>query len=79
VNLHADILARAEGTTHAGEMEPHAFRWEIETGRQLFEIRVEPLGGDEEVDAAVGGSTRRSPSISPARPGAGLGTVRRTP
>src|SRR6202165_2416621 len=55
MDLHADILARAEGATHTREMQAHAFRWEIEAGRQLFEIRMEPLRGDEEVDAAIGG------------------------
>src|SRR5712691_5677865 len=54
VDLHADILARAEGATHAGEMEAHALGWQIEAGGQLFEIRMQPLGGDEEVHAAGG-------------------------
>src|SRR5438094_4151545 len=55
MDLHADILARPEGAADAGEVKAHLFRWQIEARGQLLEIRVQPLGRDEEIDAAVGG------------------------
>src|SRR6266550_2298405 len=60
MDLHTDILARAEGAADAGEVEAHLFRWQIEARGQLLEIGVQPLGRDEEIDAAVGGGNRQA-------------------
>src|SRR5438067_2844417 len=60
MDLHADILARAEGAADAGEVEAYLCRWQIEAGGQLLEIGVQPLRGDEEIDATVGGGNRQA-------------------
>src|SRR5947208_7242364 len=67
MDLHADVLAGPEGPAHAGEMEPDFLRGQPEAGRQLLQVGVEPLGGDEELDASVGGGHGET----------GLGTERR--
>src|SRR5438105_322883 len=39
-------------------MQPDFFRGEVEAGCKLLQVRVQPLGSDEQVDAAVGGRHR---------------------
>jgi hypothetical protein len=53
VDVEAQVLAGAERPAHAGEGEPHPLGLEAEAGSDLVAVDVQPLGGDEEVDAAV--------------------------
>src|SRR5467141_4487026 len=53
VDLHADVLAGAEGTAHPREVKTHLLRKEVEAGGELLEIGMQPLGGDEQVDSTV--------------------------
>ncbi len=53
VDLHRDVLAAAEGTADAGERHAHLLLGQAEDGGDLPEVRVQPLGGDVEVDTAV--------------------------
>src|SRR5207237_10423190 len=56
MDLHTDILARAEGAADAGEVEAYLCRWQIEAGGQLLEIGVQSMGLDVEiVDDCSGG------------------------
>src|SRR5260370_41348503 len=55
VDLHAHILAGAEGAAHSREMKGHFRSREVEAGGELLEIGVQPLRRDEEVDTAVRG------------------------
>ena len=59
MNLHAEILAGAEGATNPRQMQPDFFRRQVEAGGKLLQVRVQPLGGDEQVDAAVRGRHRQ--------------------
>ena len=54
MDLHADVFAGAERAAHAREVKAHLFRREVEAGGELLEIGVQPLRGDEQVDAAIG-------------------------
>ena len=53
MDLHVEVLARPEGAADARQMDPHLLLGEPEARRDLLPVHVEPLGGDEEVDAAV--------------------------
>ncbi len=53
MDLHRDVLAAAEGTADAGERHAHLLRRQAQDRGDLLEVRVQPLGGDVEVDAAV--------------------------
>ena len=53
VDLHRQVLAAAERTADAGEMDPHLLRRETQAGRDLVAVDVQPLGGDVDVDAAL--------------------------
>ena len=53
MDVEAQVLAGAERPAHAGEGEPHPLGLEAEAGSDLVAVDVQPLGGDEEVDAAV--------------------------
>lgn len=53
VDLHGEVLAAAEGAAHAGHGEADLLQREAEGVGRLPLVDVEPLGGEEEVDAAV--------------------------
>ena len=46
VNVHAQVLPGAERTAHATEVEANFLAREVETGRNLFLVDVQPLGSD---------------------------------
>jgi len=60
MDLHADILARAKGAAHPGEVEAHFLGRQGEAGPELLLVGVEPLGRDEQVDATIGGRHREA-------------------
>ena len=64
VDLHGDVLARAERAADAGERDPHLVRREPERGRDLVAVGVQPLGGHGELDAAVR-ARDREPGLRP--------------
>ena len=53
VDLHREILAAAERSAHAGQMDAHLLGREAEAGRDLVAIDVQPLRGHVDVDAAL--------------------------
>ena len=53
VHLHRQILAAAERTTDAGEMDAHLRELEVEAGRDLRAVDVQPLGRHIDVDTAL--------------------------
>ncbi len=53
VDLHRDVLAATEGTADARERHTDLLRREAEDRGDLLEVRVQPLGGDVQLDAAV--------------------------
>lgn len=53
VDLHRQVLTAAEGTADTGERHPDLVLGQAEYGRDLAQIRVQPLRGDVQVDAAV--------------------------
>ena len=53
VDLHGQVLASTECSSHAGEVDPHLLRFEAEARRDLIAVDVEPLGRDVDVDAAL--------------------------
>jgi hypothetical protein len=60
VDLHRQVLAAAERAADAGERHPDLVLGQAEDGRDLAEVRVQPLGGDVEVHAAVLGRDREA-------------------
>ena len=58
MDLHRDVLAAAERAADAGEREAHLVLGQVERRRDLVAVDVQPLGRDEEVDAAVLGGHR---------------------
>ena len=55
MDLHVEVLARAERAADAGERDPHLLLGQVEARRDLLPVDVQPLRDDVEVDAAVGG------------------------
>jgi hypothetical protein len=53
VQLHREILARAERAADAGQHEPHAVRRQPQAGRDLVAVEVQPLRRDVQLDAPV--------------------------
>jgi hypothetical protein len=53
VDLEADVLAGAERAADAGEGEVDLLERQPEAGGHLGVVDVEPLGGDQQLDAAV--------------------------
>lgn len=53
VDLHRQVLAAAEGAADAGERHPDLVLGQAEDGGDLLEVRVQPLGGDVQLDATV--------------------------
>ena len=53
MDLQRQVLAGPEGAADAGQRDPHLFRGQAQAGRHLLLVDVQPLGGDEQVDAAV--------------------------
>lgn len=60
VDLHRDVLAAAEGPADAGERHTDLVLGQAEDGGDLAEVRVQPLGGDVQLDAAVLGGHREA-------------------
>lgn len=60
VDLHRDVLATAEGTADAGERHAHLLLGQAEDRGDLFEVGVQPLGGDVQLDTAVLGRHREA-------------------
>ena len=58
--MQADVLARAERAADTGEREPHLLLGEPEARGHLVAVVVQPLGRDDEVDAAVVGGDRQA-------------------
>ena len=52
MHVHGQVLAPAERAADARELEPDPVRREPERRADLALVDVQPLGGDEEVDAA---------------------------
>ena len=63
--MQADVFPRAERAAHAPEGEPHQFLGQAETLRHLLPIVVQPLGGHDQVDAAVVGRESPGPPRDP--------------
>ena len=63
-DLHRDVLAPAERAADAGEREAHLLDRQVEAGRDLVAVDVQPLRRDPEVDAAVLGR-HREPGLRP--------------
>ena len=53
MGLHRDILAAAERPTDARKLKAHLRRRQIQRSRNLTLVRMQPLSGDVEIDAAV--------------------------
>lgn len=53
VDLHGQVLAATEGAADAGQRHAHLVLGQAEDRGDLLEVRVQPLGGDVQVDAAV--------------------------
>ena len=53
VDLHREVLAAAEGPTHAGEVDANLLGLEAEARRDLVPVDVEPLRRDVDVDAPL--------------------------
>ena len=64
MDLHREVLAAAERAADAAEHEPHLLRRQVERGGELVAVHVQPLGGDEQVHAAVLGR-HREPGLGP--------------
>lgn len=60
VDLHRQVLAPAERAADTGECHADLVLGQAEHGRDLLEVRVQPLGRDVELDAAVLGGDRES-------------------
>ena len=64
MQLHREILARAERAADAGQDHVHAVGRQPEPGRDLVAIDMEPLGRDVQLDAAVAVGDRQ-PGLRP--------------
>ena len=64
VGLHRDVLAPAERAADAGEREAHLLHRQVQAGRDLVAVDVQPLRRDPQVDAAVLGR-HREPGLRP--------------
>ena len=53
MDLHREVLATAERSADAGEMEAHLLGGEPEARCNLIAVDVQPLRGDVDVDAAL--------------------------
>ena len=53
VDLHGQVLAGAEGAAHAGQGVIRTRSGQVEAGRQLVAVDVQPLGRDVQVDPAL--------------------------
>ena len=60
MDVHVDVLTRAERAADAGEGDPDELLGQAEARRDLRPVHVQPLGRDVEVDAAVLGRDRES-------------------
>ena len=53
MNLQADVFSRTERTANATECESNLFEWQTKTGCNLFLVFMQPLCGDEHLDACA--------------------------
>ncbi len=53
VDLHGQVLTPAERAAHTGQVDAHLLGREVEAGRDLVAIDVEPLRRDVDVDPAL--------------------------
>src|SRR5712691_2864251 len=60
VDVHGQVFATAERAADAREGEPDLLGREVERGADLALIDVQPLGGDEQVDAALAVGNREA-------------------
>ena len=60
MDLHGQVLARAERAADAGQHQPHLVFWQAEAGRDLRLVHVQPLGGHVQLDPAVLGGHRQA-------------------
>ena len=65
MDLHRDVLAPAERAADAAERQPHALGRQVEAGRDLVAVDVQPLRRDVQLDAAR--RRRAPPGPTPAR------------
>ena len=65
VHLQADVLPRTERAAHSPERQPHLLRAEIEARGDLGAILVQPLRGDEQLDAGTTGIGQRQRGLQP--------------
>jgi hypothetical protein len=66
VDLHAHVLPRAERPAGPREEQPDLVLGQVQAGRELLAVDVEPLRRDEQVDPAVLGG-HRHPGLGPER------------
>ena len=60
MDLHGQVLTRAERTADAGQHQPHLVFWHAEADRDLRLVHVQPLGGHVQLDPAVLGGHREA-------------------
>lgn len=60
MDLHRQVLAAAERPAHASQRQADLLQRQVEDGRHLLAVHVQPLGGDVQVDAAVLGGHREA-------------------
>jgi hypothetical protein len=66
MDLHAHVLASPERPTHSGQVKADLVLRDVEAGRDLLTVHVEPLGGHVQVDPAVLGRNGQ-PGFRPQR------------
>jgi hypothetical protein len=65
VDLQTDVFSSAERAADSPERETHLVRGEIETRRDLGAVFVQPLRGDEQLDACTAGIGQRQSRFQP--------------
>ena len=53
VDLHGQVLASPERAADAAKMDPHLPRFQVQTGRDLVAVDVQPLRRDIDVDTSL--------------------------
>ena len=64
MHVHRQVLATAERAADTGQGEPHLLGRHRQRAADLLLVDVQPLGGDEQVDATVLGR-HRQPGLRP--------------
>ena len=60
MDLHGQVLARAERAADAGQHHPHLVFWHAQADRDLRLVHMQPLGGHVQLDPAVLGRHREA-------------------